>query len=467
MLSPSPMHDAYESVQSLGGVDATRRVAERVRVSSLVLDIAIVSGAALVLGLIRLGTPSFWVDESFTVADLEHSYSFYLNGYYWLFYTVEKPWALIAGTSEFALRFPSVIASMLSCGLVVVLGRRLFDRWVGLTAGLLLATSPFMVRWSQQARGYTMMVALSLVAVLLLLRALESGTRRDWVWYGVAFAGVMIWHPVAGLVLVVPHCVLAYQRRERVLPHGLLAVGIVMAFGVTWGAQLSMRSGEGSVISWIPFPDAEMVARAVLDVSGATGVGVALAAIGIWILRRTGRVSMSVWLAVWAFSPFVVAFVASVVQHVFLDRYLIVAAPAFALLGGVALTGVGRKPRLALVALVVAATAYGLGEWYSLGERGNWRGEDWKGAVAFVESRPADDVVVTPWWAFPAAEYYGAKVEDTSTADSIWVLEWSEKGHDLGRATRAPLGFGDHVLVERHQFGWRVSAQLWKRLGVP
>jgi mannosyltransferase len=458
----------YEPAQGFERVGFARRLADRLRAGTLAFDILIVSGVALVLGLIRLGAPAVWVDESFTVDDLEHQYSFYLEGYYWLFYTVEKPWTLVAGTSEWALRLPSVIAAMLSCALLVVLGRRLFDRRIALIAGLLLATSPFMVRWSQQARAYTMMVALVLVATLLLLRAVERGTRGAWALYGVAFAVVMVWHPVAGLLLVVPHAVLAYQRRGRFIPHGLLAVAIVMVFGVPWSAQLAMRSrGDNSVISWLQYPTPEVAGRALLDVSGATGAGVVLGAIGLLVLWRTGKGLMSVWLGIWALSPFVVALLASLAKPIFLDRYLIVAAPAFALLGGVALTGVGRRLRVALAVLVVVATAVGLGEWYSTGEGGNWRGEDWRGAVEAVQARTDGEVVVVPWWAHPAAEYYGADVEDTSSADSVWVLVWSEDGHDLDPGVRRSLGFGQHELVEQKQFGWRVSLQEWRRPGTP
>ena len=53
-----------------------------------------------------------------------------------------------------------------------------------------------MVRWSQQARAYTMVVALGLVATLLLLRALERGTRSAWAVYGLSLAAVIVWHPV-------------------------------------------------------------------------------------------------------------------------------------------------------------------------------------------------------------------------------------------------------------------------------
>ena len=62
-----------------------------------------------------------------------------------------------------------------------------------------------------------------------------------------------------------------------------------LALGVTWAAQLAMRSGDGSVIAWITYPTPEVAARAVLDVSGATGFGLALALVGLVVLWRRAR----------------------------------------------------------------------------------------------------------------------------------------------------------------------------------
>jgi uncharacterized membrane protein len=321
-----------------------------------------------------------------------------------------------------------------------------------------------MVRWSQQARGYTMMVAVVLGATILLLRALERGTRGAWASYGIAFAAVMVWHPVAGLLLAAPHAVLAYQRRQRLLPHCLLAVAIVLALGFTWSAQLAMRSGDGSIIAWIKYPTVAVAGRALLGVSGATGLGLVLALLGLVLLWRRSEGATSVWLATWAFSPFVVSLLASLVQPIFLDRYLIMAAPAFALLGAVALLAAGPRWGAVLAGAAVVATAFGLVQGYSRGSAG-WRGEDWREAVATVQQRrdEATAVVVVPWWAAPAATYYGASASSTATANSIWVLNWSESGHELPAAVRRPLGFGDHRLVEQLDFGRRVSVQLWRR----
>ena len=441
-------------------------VLARIGISSLAVDVVIASGVALVVGLIRLGRPSFWMDESLTALEIQWSYDRALDGYYWLYYSIEKPWAALAGSSEAALRFPSVLGTMVACALLVVLGRKLFDRRIALVAGVLLALNPFVVKWSQQARAYTLLLAVSVLAILLLLRALERGTRGAWALYGLAFSAVIIWHPPAGVVLAPTHLLLVSQRRERILPHGLVAAVVIMVLGVPWAAQIAMRStGEGVAMNWLTFPTPEVIARALLDVSGAAGLGVLLALGGLWLLHRAGDVDRAAWLATWAFTPFVVALLISIARPIFLDRYLIVASPAFALLAAVALVGVGRPARVVLGTALVAAVGVGLWQWYSTDE-GNWRGEDWRSAVGTVLERraDADAIVVVPWAAHAAAEYYGARPVDVSTADSLWVLVWSEtRPRDVLDAERRALGFGDHMRVEKLQFGRRLSAQLWVR----
>ncbi len=442
---------------------------ERVASNTLAIDVVVVASVALVLGLIRLGTPSFWVDEAFTAWRTEQSYAELIEGYHWLYQTIVNVWATFAGTSEWSLRFLSVIGAMLACALLVVLARMFFDRRIALLSGLLLATSPFLVKWSQQARGYTLLVSLSVLSTILLVRALDRGSRPAWALYGLAFAAVVVWHPIAGAVLVPAQLALAAQRRDRLLPHGLLAAVIVLALGGVWTGQILERStGEGpGGVDWLTTPSPETAAHTFLDVSGAAGLGALLAVAGFVVLWRVGRSGVSAWLAAWAVAPFALALLALPLKPLFLDRYLITAAPAFALLGGVALGSLRVRPRTVCLAVVVLATALGLAQWYSSSEpNGNWRGENWRAAVHEILDRrdPEEPVLVVPWSVRQAAMYYG--LEDpvaTSAAPSIWAVTWSEEGRELTPEERSLVESGDRQLVERRQFGRRMTIQRWRR----
>ena len=90
------------------------------------------------------------------------------------------------GTSEFALRFFSVIANVATIPLLYALARRwlstsLAERGigvgVGLLATLLAALSPFYVWYAQEARPYALVLFWSTLAVYALTRAFEMGHR--------------------------------------------------------------------------------------------------------------------------------------------------------------------------------------------------------------------------------------------------------------------------------------------------
>ena len=260
------------------------------------------------------------------------------------------------------------------------------------------------------------------------------------------------------------------QRRQKLRPTAHSRRSSSLAVAVPWAATIAMRStGAGVGMNWLTAPSPSTVAHAVLDISGAAGFGLLLAVVGLVVLYLARRTDLAVWLGVWAFAPFVLALVPSSVRPIFLDRFIIVAAPAFALLAGVAVTGIGRRFGAVAAVAALVATSLGLVAWYQTADHGNWRGEDWRSAVGAVLARSgeADAVVVVPWSARPAAAYYGAPVTATSTADSIWVLTWSETADDIRAEDRRALGFGDHVRVEKQQFGRRVSAQLWTRPDSP
>ena len=433
----------------------------RARSGALAIDVVVVCGFALALGLVRLSTPSLWVDEAFTAKAVRENLFSPIDQYHWLYYLLLKPWSLVAGDSEWALRLPSVFAAMLASGLLVVLAGKLFERRVALVSGLFLAASPFVVKWSQQARSYTLVLAAGILATLLLLRALERNSRGAWALYGLGLSLVFAMQPVSAVILVPAHLLLVRPRRASVLPHALVAPCVVVVLGVPWAFA---RVKQTPAWDWLPRPSPEITARTLLDVSGVAGLGVLFAVLGLVLLRRSGRGDLALWLGAWAFAPFVATWVISFVKPIYLDRYLITAAPAFAILAAVAIFAVAARWGLILAAIAVAATALGLAQGYTRGPAG-WRGEGWRDAVTAVGQRhdEAQAVVVVPWWSADAAKYYGASVTSTSTADSIWVLNWSESGHDLPASVRRPLGFGDHHLVEQLDFGRRVSAQLWRR----
>ncbi|MBC8264732.1 MAG: glycosyltransferase family 39 protein, partial [Anaerolineales bacterium] len=83
----------------------------------------------------------------------------------------------LAGQSEFALRFPSLVFSVLTVSLLYAVGKRLFNQQVGLLAALFGAISPLYLWYSHEARMYTMLTFLGLLSFYSLLRILTQYQR--------------------------------------------------------------------------------------------------------------------------------------------------------------------------------------------------------------------------------------------------------------------------------------------------
>ncbi len=156
---------------------------------------------------------------------------------------------MAAGESEYALRFVSVMAGVLLVALLYVTGKRLYSARVGLIAAGLGTLSPFLVWYSQEARPYTQIAALSLASVYLLLRALRfprgadegpaSATWRSWlIWaaWGAVTLAMLASHfntflllPLEGLILAI--AMIRLRRREALIVMGgllLLAAPLIV-----------------------------------------------------------------------------------------------------------------------------------------------------------------------------------------------------------------------------------------------
>jgi len=127
----------------------------------------------------RLDAQSFWNDEGNSARIAERPLDLILEGaagdihppgYYLLLHG----WRALFGQNEFALRSLSVVAGVALVAFTYLLGRRLFGESTGLTAAFLGAISPFAIYYSQEARMYALLAALSAASTYLLLRLLSS-----------------------------------------------------------------------------------------------------------------------------------------------------------------------------------------------------------------------------------------------------------------------------------------------------
>jgi len=95
-----------------------------------------------------------------------------------LFLYVQALSFLLFGSSEVAARLPSLVATVVSVGLIFELGRSLYSRDLGLLAALLWAASPFTILFAPTAFTDPMMV-------MWMLAGCAAAVHGRWAWAGI------------------------------------------------------------------------------------------------------------------------------------------------------------------------------------------------------------------------------------------------------------------------------------------
>ncbi len=141
---------------------------------------------AFALRVFRLDAQSIWYDEGLSIqlAAQNPAQTVALSA------TTDHPplhtlllgaWMRMAGESDFVVRYLSVFCGVVAVALIYALGRRYAQR-AGLIAAGLMAIAPLAIYYSQETRGYMLLTALVLLAVLAALRLLNDD-RRKRIWF--------------------------------------------------------------------------------------------------------------------------------------------------------------------------------------------------------------------------------------------------------------------------------------------
>jgi len=368
----------------------------RTRVRYLTAVSALVLGAFLIRAS-SLDAQSLWRDEvdalRFATAPwAEMLGNFTRHGWNGpLYYVLLRGWIALAGTSEYAMRFFSLVPGILSIPLIYVMGRRLYTPLTGLIAALLVTGSPYLVWYSQEVKMYTLVMALSLIAIYSLRRGLEGGGWAWWLTQVIATTLALYTHILAALLIpvqimigVVWWSLVRNRWRSALVSFVILTLPYLPL--VTWQAPLALQPRDTGFTS---YSLSQMVV--ILINAWSTGiagwgrswgaalmsllaVGGLLSQISRWLRTRESVENPRSdgarhWIAllVWLLTPLLAIWVVSRWQPLFTDRYLIWSAPAFYLLVALALSVLIRhrtwSRRGALVLLTALLAFQGANDW--------------------------------------------------------------------------------------------------------
>lgn len=388
--------------------------------------------SAFALRLFNLGGKSLWSDEGLTLRRAEQPLDLvfrnvnvipvgpnYQDGrelevvdtpdlHPPLYFLLMHVWIRLAGTSEFALRFPSVVGGILALPLLYALARSLMSREAGLWAALLGTVSPFFLWYSQEARMYTWLVVLSLASIYTFLSLLEdSPNRRDYAAF-VAVALALVYTHYAGLLLVALEFLVYVIYRLRKRPQGALTVLVVVTVALLPLTPFVWRALRVQAFSFSHRPLFAILWEASSSFSlGPTRAAiqplwrlspflllfvVGVAVLGLARPRRIGLLALG-YLALPVLAQYLLSFVRPTYMN---PRHLMAVAPAWELIVAQGVVALRRRwwPAVAVV-LGVVLILRGEANHDILTSHQFWK-DDIRGAVEYIEARarPGDAVVL-------------------------------------------------------------------------
>lgn len=192
-----------------------------------------ITTAAAILRFPTLGLQSFDVDEGATLYVIRGSFGHTLHGVALhestppLYYVLAWLWSQAFGSGEAGLRSLSAVAGVALVPVVYAIGAALGSRRIALIGAAVVATSPYLVFYSQEARSYALFALLSTAALLCCVRAIRDPSPRAFaLWAGVSYAALAT-HYFAVFPLISQIAALAvFGARRRLLAWSVAATAV-------------------------------------------------------------------------------------------------------------------------------------------------------------------------------------------------------------------------------------------------
>ncbi|WP_078599674.1 glycosyltransferase family 39 protein [Streptomyces violens] len=286
-----------------------------------------------------------------------------------LYYVLMHVVFALGGPSLIALRLPSVLAMAAAAAMTAVIGRRLAGPWAGLAAGLVLALIPNIQHYAQEGRSYALVTACVAAATWFLVRGVTAPRKGLGRWAGYAAAvlcaALLNWF---SLLVLPAHAVTVLLARRRGLRGVLVRWSGSAAVAVAGALPLVLASrSQAEQVSWIkPVAWTTLLGIAALVLAGAVCAcaryGRSGAYEGSGAYGRSALTPASVALPLLAV-PQAGLLLASLVQPLYIDRYVLFTNIGFALAAGPALAAavhaVAMRVRIPARALLAGVTALG------------------------------------------------------------------------------------------------------------
>lgn len=401
--------------------------------------------ALCVFSIISLGNItrwSVWFDEGFSVYLARHDFvqiasltahDVHPPLYYWIL----KVWMAIAGASELAVRSLSLVCLLASIVIMYFFVRRWFSVRAAQWSVALLACSPMLIRYSEEARMYALEVLILTAMTALIARLHARSTRRGWIFYGVLAGLACITHYLV-VVSWVAHFVWRYLEkpgRQFWSREWTTALFAAAAMSIWWLPfmikQILIIQNTGfwivpvSISSCINYLTNLLLYREYTETTNYLALLVmVLVALATYVVTRTYRTMGHEerryyrLVLLMALLPVALLFITSLppLRSSFVERYLLTSVAWWAVMIGVAVAQlIGRSTRernlaLGLASLMTIAQLIGVAYVYQIGNynKNNNSVAESRSIMQAVWARAESDqpIIASDCWLYYPIVYY-------------------------------------------------------------
>jgi len=222
---------------------------------------------AAVIRIIVIDNQSFWWDEALTAYEARAPFGSMVNTVLHvettppLYFVVIWVWAHLFGTGEIALRSVSALAGVALVPIAYLSARELVSRQAGVLAAAFVALNPFMIWYSQEARSYMLLAALTGASFLWFIRARRYAAPRALAWWAIWSSLALMTHFFAGFAVAPEALWLLWIARTRLIA-GAVAVVVIAQTAMLPFVGADTTHGAG----WIgKIPRIHRIASAILE----------------------------------------------------------------------------------------------------------------------------------------------------------------------------------------------------------
>lgn len=215
------------------------------------------------LRCVGLTSRDFWYDEAFTGVVIRQSWQSMMSALISdvhppLYYFLVKAFAAPYSYSVFGMRLFSVVFGVLAVWAVYRLAKNLFTEQVALYAALITALSPFAVQYAQEARMYSLLVVLILLATDFFITGLKTKHTKYFIYWGILVGLSFLTHYISLFFAVLYYLVYVVWQKpthwKNFLPSRQLLLGYTIAVitFLPWLPNfIHQLSGGAADLNWV------------------------------------------------------------------------------------------------------------------------------------------------------------------------------------------------------------------------